>query len=104
MATMINLPPKGKRRGLGFTVTAKGYVRITKGPDRYQYAHRVKARKCMEASGLKLTPDLEVDHLCGNPECDTDFHLLILPGPLHDINNSGIKGKSNPFYKKHARG
>jgi len=105
MATTINFPPKGKRRGLGFTITERRYVRITQGPDRHQYAHRVKARKCMAASGRTLTPDFEVDHLCGNPECDQDFHLLILPGPLHDLNNSGAKGKrSNVFYKKHARG
>lgn len=69
----------------GFTITAKGYRRITCGPDRHQYAHRVKARECMKASGRELTPDMEVHHLCGTRDCDRDFHLLILPGCFHDM-------------------
>ena len=80
------------RKGQGYTVTKKGYRRITAGPDRHQYAHRVKARECMKASGLVLTDDYEVHHICENKTCDEDFHLLILPGVLHDMN-----------WKKHKR-
>jgi hypothetical protein len=83
------------RRGLGYTITKKGYRRITSGPDRHQYAHRLKAKRCMEESGLILTSDLEVDHLCANKECDEDFHLLILPGCLHDSSNVNGCGKKN---------
>jgi hypothetical protein len=90
MATATMAP---SRKGLGYTITKKGYKRITKGLHRHQYAHRLKAKQCMEASGKVLTLDFEVDHLCGNKECDADFHLLILPGVLHDLNNCNGKGR-----------
>jgi len=84
------------RRGLGYTVTKKGYRRITAGPNRWQYAHRLKAKRCMEESGRVLTLDLHVDHLCANKECDADFHLLILPACLHSLGNFVGQGPKNP--------
>lgn len=84
---------------LGYTITKKGYKRITAGPDRHQYAHRVKARECMKASGRLLTPDLEVHHLCGNRQCEEDFHLLICPDILHDFSTSSHSGKNG--FKRH---
>lgn len=84
---------------IGFTITEKGYRRITKGPNRHQYAHRVKARECMKESGLELTDDHEVHHLCDNKRCDRDFHLLITHGVLHDF----FFKKKGTFYPKKKR-
>lgn len=101
MATQVSIKTRSGRRGFGYTITKKGYKRITAGPDRHQYAHRLKAKRCMEESGLKLTSDLEVDHLCDNKWCDEDFHLLILPGVLHDLANvASVKGENPINYGK----
>lgn len=86
------------QKRVGYTITKKGYKRITAGPDRHQYAHRVKARECMKASGRVLTEDLEVHHLCGTRACDADFHLLICPGVLHDFSTPS-NGKNG--FKRH---
>jgi hypothetical protein len=90
-----------QRRGQGWTVNKRGYVRITRGEYRHWYLHRKKAKDCMEASGLKLTEDMRVNHLCGNPSCDCpDFHLLILPERMvaHLDNGKGRPSKGRKNY------
>jgi hypothetical protein len=65
-----------------------GYLRISAGPHRGEYAHRAYVARQL---GRLLTPSEEVHHLCGNRACwpPTDFHLCIMDASLHHAGNPG---------------
>jgi len=88
---IITLPDKSAGiKGQGAWINADGYIQLTRVPHRKKYYHRVKAAQAMEASGLQLTSEMEVDHLCGNRQCPCpNFHLLILPAFMADKLNAG---------------
>lgn len=69
----------------GKTVTSKGYVRLTAGPNRFRYEHRVLAESLWrETHGTSLPEGFEVHHLdfCRSHNCPAN--LLILGPGLHE--------------------
>ena len=91
-------PPKGS----GMHVNHDGYLRIHRGPLRFQMAHRAYVNRQMQQSlGRDLRATEEVHHLCRNRACwpPTDGHLIIMDQALHHA----IDGGRMPWYKKRAR-
>jgi hypothetical protein len=81
----------------GFYKTKKGYLRISAGPHRGKYIHRVVAEAAIqETYGRPLKRSEEVHHLCNNRECSADFHLLILDEALHHGTSPGARARNGP--------
>lgn len=85
---MRTIQPKGERhpkwRG-GKTITKKGYVRLTAGPDRGKYEHRVIAEKLwLETYGTPLPKGFEVHHMDFVRSHNWHLNLLILGPGLHE--------------------
>lgn len=68
----------------GKTLNTDGYIKVTAGPNRDKYEHRVIANDCLIASyGRGLRADEEVHHQNFIRSCNHDFNLIIMDEALH---------------------
>lgn len=72
---------------LGYTVTAKGYKRITAGSYRNEYEHRVimfKATVEFSFYGPGIPPGFTVEHVDHNRQHNCLQNLLLLESSIHN--------------------
>lgn len=76
--------------GKGYTITEKGYCRITSGPDRNKYQHRVVTAKlakewCYWPLGKGGLPDgFVVHHMDFDKQHNCHGNLLLIQREIHD--------------------
>jgi len=81
---------KKSLRKEGTTIHEKGYIRITAGPWRHRYLHRIIAGILWDIKYHEPLPDrIEVHHLDGNPLHDCPQNYLLCDAAIHDAFSAG---------------
>lgn len=78
-------------RGLGKTLTDKGYYRITCGPDRFKLEHRVIMREAIRETKFgwwedktEIPPGFTVEHVDHRRSHNCFSNLMLLDKIIHD--------------------